>query len=243
MFTLEICLDSVESAIIAQEAGADRVELCANLSEGGTTPSYGMIRLIREKIDIDLSVMIRPRGGDFCYSDAEFSVMKEDIKIAKEIGADCVVFGILLANGDVDIERTTELCNLAKPMSITFHRAFDLTREPYQALEDIIKSGVSRLLTSGHKTKAIEGKHEIKKLVMQAKNRIAIMAGSGVNPQNRDEFLNYCGVQELHLTAKTYIEGDMIYRPENISMNSYNITSEYQKVIADYQIITKMKSF
>lgn len=243
MFTLEICLDSVESAIIAQEAGADRVELCANLSEGGITPSYGMIRLVREKINIDLSVMIRPRGGDFCYSEAEFSVMKEDIKIAKEIGADCVVFGILTPNGHVDIERTSQLVGLAKPLQVTFHRAFDLTKEPYQALEDIIKSGVSGLLTSGHKAKAIEGKHEIKKLVMQAKNRIAIMAGSGVNPQNRDEFLNYCGVKELHLTAKTYIEGEMIYRPENISMNSYNMTSEYQKVITDYQIITKMKSF
>ncbi len=241
MFTLEICLDSVESAIIAQEAGADRVELCANLLEGGTCPSYGMIKQVRANIDIDLAVMIRPRAGDFCYSDAEFTVMKEDIIIAKKLGANCLVFGILLPSGDIDIERTSELVSLAKPLPVTFHRAFDHARQPLQALEDVISTGAKRLLTSGQAPKAIEGKELIKALVLKAQNRISIMAGSGVNPENRDELLQYCEVKELHLTAKKFVDGDMHYRPEKISMSSCKVNSEYQKSIADYQIITKMR--
>ncbi len=241
MFTLEICLDSVESAIIAQEAGADRVELCANLLEGGTSPSYGMIKAVRENISIELAVMIRPRGGDFCYSDAEFAIMKEDILIAKKLGVNCVVFGILLPTGDIDIPRTSQLVTLAKPMQVTFHRAFDVARDPFQALEDIISTGIDRLLTSGQAPKAIEGKELIKALVLKAKKRISIMAGSGVNPENRDELLQYCEVKELHLTAKKFVDGDMHYRPEKISMSSCKVNSEYQKSIADYQIITKMR--
>lgn len=241
MFTLEICLDSVESALIAQKAGADRVELCANLLEGGTTPSYGMIKVVRENINIDLSVMIRPRGGDFCYSDSEFSIMKEDILIAKKLGAECIVCGILLPTGDIDIPRTSQLVALAKPMQVTFHRAFDVCRTPQQALEDIILCGVDRLLTSGQGTKAYQGKELIKSLVEQAQNRISIMAGSGVNPDNKDELLKYCGVTELHLTAKSIIQGNMQYHSPNLSFKTFPTINDYQREIADYQIITKMK--
>lgn len=240
-FTLEICLDSVESALNAQKGGADRVELCANLLEGGTSPSYGMIKKVRQAIDIALAVMIRPRGGDFCYSDLEFAVMKEDILIAKNLGADCVVFGILLPNGDIDIKRTSELVELACPMQVTFHRAFDVAKDPLKALEDIISSGADRLLTSGQEAKAIDGKDLIRDLVSQAQNRIAIMAGSGVNPENRDELLTYCGVRELHLTAKTIINGIMQYRSPNLSFKGIPTTDDYQREIADLQIISEMK--
>lgn len=241
MFTLEICIESVESALIAQEAGADRVELCANLLEGGTTPSFGMIKRVRESIDIELAVMIRPRGGDFCYTEEEFSIMKEDILIAKSLGADCAVFGIILPRGDIDIKRTSELVTLANPMQVTFHRAFDVAKEPLQALEDIIATGADRLLTSGQEAKAIQGKELIKILVSQANNRISIMAGSGVNPQNRDELLTYCGVSELHLTAKTIIKGEMQYRSSNLSFKNNPTTDDYQREIVSRQIVADIK--
>lgn len=242
MFTLEICLDSVESAIIAQNAGADRVELCANLLDGGTTPSYGMIKLVREAIDIELSVMIRPRGGDFCYSDSEFHIMKEDINIAKKLGANCVVLGIILPNGDVDMHRTSELVALARPMQVTFHRAFDVTRDPLQALEDVIVTGADRLLTSGQEPKAYAGKELIKALVLQAKGRISIMAGAGVNSQNRDELLQYCGVNELHLTAKAQVTGEMLYHSPNLSFKSNPSIDDYHREIVSEQIITDIKN-
>lgn len=241
MFNLEICIDSLQSAIIAQEAGADRVELCADLLEGGITPSYGMIKLVRKSIKIDLAVMIRPRGGDFCYSDQEFSLMKEDILLAKDLGANCLVFGILTPNGHVDIERTSQLVELTKPLQVTFHRAFDLTRDPFQALEDIITCGADRILTSGQQQTAILGKEIIKDLVIKARQRISIMAGSGVNPDNKVELLNHCGVKELHLTAKKYVDGDMKYRPNKISMSSSELTSEYERTCTDYHIIHNMR--
>jgi len=242
LFTLEICIDSVESASIAQQAGADRVELCANLLEGGTTPSYGMIKAVREIIDINLAVMIRPRGGDFCYSESEYSIMKNDILMAKNLGADCVVLGILLPSGNIDIERTSELVSLSKPMQVTFHRAFDVSIDPQQALEDIINTKAQRILTSGQKAKAIDGKELIRDLVLQANNRIPIMAGSGVNPENRDELLNYCGVKELHLTAKTTINGAMQYHSPTLSFKSIPSSNDYQREIANSQIIRKMKT-
>ena len=241
MFTLEICIDSIESALIAQEAGAERVELCDNLLEGGTSPSYGMIKQVRENIDIELAVMIRPRGGDFCYSDHEFAVMKEDILMAKSLGVDCLVFGILLPNGKIDIERTSQLVSLARPLQVTFHRAFDVAHKPFQALEDIIKTGADRLLTSGQQAKAIEGKELIKDLVLQAKNRISIMAGSGVNPDNRDDLLSYTGVSEVHLTAKSIITGKMEYHSPNLSFKEKATTDDYHREMADYQIITNMR--
>ncbi|MBI9031897.1 copper homeostasis protein CutC [bacterium] len=242
MFTLEICIDSVESAIIAQRAGANRVELCADLLEGGITPSYGMIKTVRDNINLDLSVMIRPRGGDFCYSDLEFSIMKEDILIAKELGANYVVLGILTPDGHVDVYRTSQLIELAKPMQVTFHRAFDFTLDPFQALEDVIKTGARRLLTSGQEPKAIQGKELIKDLVALSKERISIMAGSGVNPDNKAELLDYCGVKELHLSAKTTKNSLMNFQTERLSLTSNLPANSYQNNIADYEMIKKMLS-
>lgn len=240
-FTLEICIDSVESAIIAQANGADRVELCANLLEGGTTPSCGMIMGTRAMIDIKLAVMIRPRGGDFCYSDLEFAIMKQDIAIAKSMGASCLVFGVLLPNGSIDVVRTKELVELAKPLETTFHRAFDHAYDPFQALEDVISTGVDRLLTSGQQQKAIEGKELIKELVIVANNRISIMPGSGVNLSNRDELLNYTKATELHITALTHKDGEMFFKPSYIPMSSTKKITDFQLNIANPNIIHDMK--
>ncbi len=156
-FKLEICVDNIDSAITAQEAGADRVELCNNLPEGGTTPGLGTIRTVRANISIGLHVIIRPRGGDFLYSASDFEIMKRDIEICGENGVDGIVVGILLPDGNIDVERTARLIELSRPMSATFHRAFDLSCDPLKGLEDVISTGAHRLLTSGQRNKAEEG--------------------------------------------------------------------------------------
>ncbi|MGH9764286.1 MAG: copper homeostasis protein CutC, partial [Blastocatellia bacterium] len=147
--TIEVCVDTVESAIAAQRGGADRIELCGNLIEGGITPSIGAIEMVRKNLSIPLHVVIRPRGGDFLYSDIDFEVMKRDIELVKWLGADGVVFGVLTPRAAVDVERTEDLIARARPLSVTFHRAFDMTRDPYQSLDDLIALGVNRVLTSG----------------------------------------------------------------------------------------------
>jgi copper homeostasis protein len=154
---LEICLESCEDAIAAQKGGAQRVELCDNLIEGGTTPSAGMIAMTREYRSIGLQVIIRPRGGDFCYSEIELDAMKYDIHHCKTLGVDGVVFGLLKSDGNIDYERTRELIEIARPMNVTFHRAFDMCKDPYQALEELIELGVDRILTSGQEPTVFEG--------------------------------------------------------------------------------------
>lgn len=231
---LEICSFSLESCLIAQKAGAGRVELCGGMFEGGTTPSAGLIRLARQKLSIQLYVMIRPRGGDFCYSDAEFEVMKADILTAKNLDANGVVFGILNPNGSVDIARTTELVNFAAPLKVTFHRAFDVANEPIQALGDIIECGCERILTSGQKNTAIEGIDLLKILVAKSNNRIEIMAGSGVNFQNAQQFLSV-GIHALHMTGKGIQESKMTFRKPDVSMASSSLLSEYEIYEADFE--------
>jgi copper homeostasis protein len=197
--SLEICLDSVESCMAAERGGAHRVELCANLDEDGTTPSPGIIAAARKSIGIALHVMIRPRGGDFCYSDAEFEAMKRDIDIARQLGADGVVLGVLTHERQVDVERTGMLVMLARPMAVTFHRAFDAAADPVQALEAIIEAGASRLLTSGQATSAAEGAGLIRRLAQQAGDRIKIMAGVGITAENAREIRDRTGVREIHV--------------------------------------------
>ncbi len=220
-FTLEICTGSTESALISQKAAADRVELCDNLFEGGTTPSYGSIKLARKNLKIGLQVIIRPRGGDFCYSDLEFEIMKEDIKFAKEIGVDGVVIGILNPDGTVDKKRSAELIELARPMNVTFHRAFDMTRDPFEALEDIISIGADRILTSGQEKSAIEGMFLIKDLIEKAGDRIIIMPGAGLTLNNMDRFLEYTGAKEIHVADNEYHDSKMEFRPNHIYMGGY----------------------
>jgi copper homeostasis protein len=201
--------------------------------EGGTSPSAGLIKLARQSLSIKLYVMIRPRGGDFCYSDTEFDVMKEDIQTAKELGADGVVFGILNTDGSVDINRTKELVDLAKPLKVTFHRAFDVSAEPFEAMEAIIEAGCERILTSGQKNTAIEGRDLLKTLAEKAGNRIEIMAGAGVSAANAAQLLE-AGVHALHMTGKGIVNSQMVYRKADVSMASAALTNEFEIYEADF---------
>jgi copper homeostasis protein len=209
---LEACIDSVAAALAAQAGGADRVELCANLLEGGTTPSAGTIQLARQRIDINLNVIIRPRGGDFCYSGSEFEVMKLDIELAKQLGADGVVIGILKEDGSVDVERMATLVDTARPMQITFHRAFDMARDPHDALEDIVELGIDRILTSGQEHSVLEGLDLITDLVRQAGDRIIIMPGGGITERNINKIVAQSGAREVHVAAWASVESRMKYR-------------------------------
>jgi copper homeostasis protein len=230
---LEICVDSVEAALAAQEGGADRVELCANLLEGGTTPSAGTIQLARQSIDIDLNVIIRPRGGDFCYSAVEFEVMKLDIELAKKTGANGVVVGILKEDGSVDEERTRELVDLSRPMSVTFHRAFDMARDPYRALETLIELGVDRILTSGQESSALEGLDLITELVARAAGRIIIMPGGGITERNFKKILEQSGAEEVHVLASVDVESPMTYRNKSCFMGGELRPPEFGLTLTD----------
>jgi copper homeostasis protein len=227
MITLEICANSVASCIAAQQGGAKRIELCDNLLEGGTTPSYATIALAREKVSIDIYPIIRPRGGDFLYTDLEFEIMQKDIAVCKQLGCNGVVIGLLTANGRVDVERTQILVEQAWPMGVTFHRAFDMTEDPLQALEDIIGTGCERILTSGQRNTAIEGTELLKTLVKLAEGRIIIMAGSGVRANNIESLIQETGATEFHTSARTYIDSKMVYRNPHVSMGGIPGVPEY----------------
>ncbi len=202
MFTLEVIAFSIESCAIAEKCGAQRIELCDNPAEGGTTPSAGMIRKAREQTDIQLYPIIRPRGGDFLYSDEEFDIMKEDIRIAKEAGCDGVVFGLLNRDGSIDTERTARLVEFSWPLKVTFHRAFDRVKDPANSLEDVIRCGCNRILTSGLRPTVSEGIELLRELVKLAGDRISIMPGSGVRSSNIKELAAYTGAHEFHSSAR-----------------------------------------
>ncbi|MCK6626819.1 MAG: copper homeostasis protein CutC [Anaerolineae bacterium] len=238
---LEICIDSVESAIAAQEGGANRVELCANLLEGGTTPSAGTIALARKHIEIDLNVIIRPRGGDFLVSEIEFEVMKYDIEQAKQLGANGVVIGLLNADGSVDAARTAALVKLARPLSVTFHRAFDMARDPYEALETLISLGIDRVLTTGQESSALEGLDLITELVRQAANRIIIMPGlsSGVSEQTVRKIVSQSGAREIHTTASVSLDSGMTFRNPRSFMGGELRPPEFARMVTDARRVSE----
>ena len=198
MVTVEICLEDIESAIAAQCGGADRIELCDNLTVGGTTPSIGMIQQVRQQLQIDLQVLVRPRGGDFCYTDLEFGVMRRDVEAAKSAGANGIVTGILNPDGTIDIQRTQELVRLALPIPVTFHRAFDHTPDSLSALETLVDCGVSRILSSGQAPSAHEGLSLLSQLQETTQGRISIMAGGGVNSRNAPSIVRQARISEIH---------------------------------------------
>lgn len=230
---IEVCIDSVESAIIAQNAGAHRVELCDNLLEGGTTPSSATIEFVRKAIKIDLNVIIRPRGGDFLYSKTELEIIKKDIHNAKMLGADGLVFGVLTSDGNIDVAACKSLIEMARPMSVTFHRAFDVCKNPFQALEILIDLGFDRLLTSGQKNKAEEGIELIAELVKLADNKIIIMPGSGINELNFSSLMEKSKAKEFHVSCRSEVESKMEYRKEDVKMGAALNYNEFVRKVSD----------
>jgi copper homeostasis protein len=228
--TLEIAVFNIQSALVATNAGADRIELCENPADGGTTASYGTLKTIREKISIPVFPIIRASGGDFFYSDDEFEVMQQDVLLCKQLGFEGIVIGLLNKDASIDIERTKRLVELAYPMDVTFHRAFDRAKDAFKSLEDIIDCGCQRILTSGQVPNAFDGKGLIKKLIEQADDRIIIMPGSGIRSNNIKAIADYTGATELHSSARKniacemeFINAGMNENIENISVNTNEI--------------------
>lgn len=229
-YQFEVCANSVESCLAAQTGGANRVELCAGILEGGTTPSYGEIAMARKVLNTArLHVIIRPRGGDFLYSPLETKIMLEDIEIARHLGVDGVVFGCLTANGDIDTVAMKELMEASHGLSVTFHRAFDVCRNPDEALEQIIELGCERILTSGQQPTAEQGIPLLKKLHRQAAGRITLLAGCGVNEKNISRIAGETGIQEFHFSARENIPSGMKYKNESVSMGGTVHIDEYER--------------
>jgi copper homeostasis protein len=241
MMDLEICVDSVESAEAAESGGAQRVELCSGLIEGGLTPSLGLIRTVRLRIGIGVHVMIRPRGGDFCYSSGELAVMRDDIVQVAQSGAEAVVFGVLTADGDVDVERTRELVELARPMAVTFHRAIDMTRDLERSLEDVIESGADRVLTSGGAPTAMQGCSRLRKLVRAAHGKIGLTAGGGVRADNVEEIARATGAVEFHAALRSAVPSPVTYRVPEIHLGDPRFDDYARSVVwsADVRMLRK----
>ena len=224
---------------MAQSAGAHRIELCDSPGEGGTTPSYGFIRAAREKLSIDLYPIIRPRGGDFLYSADEFEIMKTDLRRCKELGCDGVVIGILNANGTVDKERCSQLVELAYPLGVTFHRAFDRTGDAFKAMEDIIETGCERILTSGQKPKALDGAEMIAALIEKAADRIIIMPGSGLRSDNITAIAEKTGAVEFHSSARIYKDSKMNYTNEAMEESLRSVAADEDEIIKIVSVMLK----
>ena len=237
---LEICCYSVESAIDAEKSGADRIELCDNYSEGGTTPSYAAIQYSVKKLKIPVNVIIRPRGGDFLYSDIEYEIIKQDVLAIKKLKANGIVIGFLTSAGEIDIEKTKEIVDLAKPMEVTFHRAFDMCKDLLKALEQLKKIGITRILTSGAKNTVLEGIDLLTKLVEKAGSEIIIMPGSGVNENNLSELIKKINALEYHSSAKTFENSKMNYFNKNISMGGVDSVNEFSRIAVDPEKVKKM---
>lgn len=234
---MEVCVESVVSAVNAEKGGAVRIELCANLIDGGTTPSLGLVRRVQCHVTIPIMIMIRPRGGDFCYSEEEFETMKEDIEIFKKESVDGFVLGILNIDGSIDKERCTLLLKLCSPRLVTFHRAFDMTANPFSTLETLISIGFSRVLTSGQGRTAFQGLDLITKLVNQASGRIIVMPGGGISIDNLETILQVSGTTEFHGSASVVKDSDMQYRNESISMG---LSPDYSLKVTDIDTVSRL---
>lgn len=239
-YQFEVCANSVESCLAAQAGGADRVELCAGIPEGGTTPSYGDIATARELLThTRLHVIIRPRGGDFLYTPLEQRIMLKDIENARRLGADGVVFGCLTSEGDIDIALMKQLLEAAQGMSATFHRAFDVCRQPKLALETLIQLGCHRILTSGAQPTAEQGIPLLKELQAQANGRIILLAGCGVNENNIARIASETGIREFHFSAREQLSSGMQFRNEAVSMGGTVCIDEYSRPVTTAERVRK----
>lgn len=237
-YSIEVCANSVESALNAQRAGANRIELCAGMPEGGTTPSFGQIAIARESLpQMTIHVIIRPRGGDFLYSNLEIQTMLKDIRMAKELQVNGVVLGCLTPDGEVDMKQMEVLMREAEGMNVTFHRAFDMCRNPHKALQDIIQLGCNRILTSGQHPTALKGIPLIKQLHEESNGQVIIMPGCGINPSNIRQIALETGTKEFHLSGRSNVESQMRFRNSNISMGGTVHIDEYLQQVTDESII------
>ena len=226
-FILEVCADSVESVLAAEKGGADRIELCGNVVIGGTTPSESLFCEIRKHSDIRIHALIRPRFGDFCYTDYEFDIIRSEVRRFRELGAQGVVIGMLKPDGSLDVERLALLMEDAKGMSVTLHRAFDVCKDPMEALEQAISLGFHTILTSGQKSSCAEGAALLAKLVEKSAGRIHIMAGAGVNAEAISSIYEKTGITDYHMSGKILLDSKMQYRKEGVSMGLPSL-SEYE---------------
>jgi copper homeostasis protein len=237
---VEVCVDSAEGCAAAHEGGADRVELVASLAEGGLTPSLGTIEIARAVAPIPIVLMIRPRGGDFVYSPHELATMERDIHFAKELDVAGVALGVLRADGTVDRERMRALVELVRPLEVCFHRAFDMTRDPLEALETLIGLGIDRVLTSGQSASALEGVECIAALVRAARGRITVMAGGGVRAENVRRIVDASGVSAVHSSARRTTESAMVFRNLRCTMSSSSPRGDYERTFTDASSVRRI---
>jgi copper homeostasis protein len=237
---IEVCVDSVASAIAAERGGAQRIELCSDLLEGGVTPSVGLLGVVRSKVSIGLHPIIRPRPGDFWYSDVEFDSMRRDIEVAKFEGADGVVLGLLRRDGTVDVERTRQLVELARPLSVTFHRAFDMSADLFDALDDVCSTGANRILTSGGEQECLQGVDAIARLVKAAGRRVTIMAGGRIGINNAATIIERTAVTEIHVGLATPVKSPMLHWNHRLSLGKAQ-GREYQRSEVLEESVHKLK--
>lgn len=237
--TIEICVEGIDGLAAAQAAGADRVELCASLLEGGLTPSLGVIRQALAIATIPFHVIVRPRGGDFLYSELEYQTMLDDVRACRDAGAAGVVFGCLTADGRIDETRMRELTDAARPMQVTCHRAFDMTRDPEEAIEALVRSGVDRVLSSGQRDTALAGADILKRSHDAARGRIKIMACGGLDETNIAEVLRRSGADELHFAALTTSASKMAFRNPHVGMGGTAIEREFEVTLTDTEAVRR----
>jgi copper homeostasis protein len=234
---IELCVEGVDGAVAAQQGGADRIELCASLMEGGITPSLGTLRATLAAVSLPLFVMVRPRGGDFLYSEREFASMLDDVALFRDAGAAGVVFGCLTADGRVDEARTAALVTQARPVKATFHRAFDMAADPFEALEALIRCGIDRVLTSGQAPDGVAGMEMMGRLVAQARGRIVVLGCGGLRPETVGLVRRTAGLSELHFSAPAAVASGMRYRKDNLAMGSAPLEREFTHVGTDPSLV------
>lgn len=234
---IEVCCDGWEEAKAADEAQVDRIELCCGIGAGGLTPSRGLIELVHEKLEVDCHVLIRPRSGDFLYATEEIEIMKREVLFCKETGVEGVVLGFLTADGAIDISLTQEFVDLARPMKVCFHRAFDMSIDPLKALEELKQIGVDYILTSGQAATAPQGVDLLRELVQQQGDHLKIMPGAGVRAHNLESLMRQTGASSFHMSARIHKDSPMKYRKSSVSMGAQSHDVEYQIQSHDVEVL------